>query len=351
MKTNRLILLLAGLLSLSTSAMAANVGDVPVHRPLMEEYTGTWCGWCVRGLVGMELLRDAYGDEFCGVAYHNDDPMQITTSYPNSVNGFPSAYIDRTSSVDPFYGFGNESAGILNAMQQFANQPATAGIDVTAQWVDEDRTAISVDVTTYFTTDVSNANYGIVVMLIADDLYGTGSSWNQANYYAYSSVAPSYANDRFLGPWTKKPTSVSGIHFNDVLVGTSNIIANSLPTTIVAYEDYSLNYTFTLNKLPKPALIQNKDNLHVVVTVVNRTNRRAFNSNRCFIDAWASPVVPGDVNSDGDINISDVTTLIGYLLEGSGDVNFDNADFNGDAEINISDVTALIDFLLLGSGE
>jgi len=348
MKTNRLILLLAGLLSLSTSAMAANVGDVPVHRPLMEEYTGTWCGWCVRGLVGMELLRDAYGDEFCGVAYHNGDPMQITTSYPNSVSGFPSAYIDRTSSVDPFEGFGNESAGILNAMQQFANQPTTAGIDVTAQWVDEDRTAISVDVTTYFTTDVSNANYGIVVMLIADDLYGTGSSWNQANYY---SGYTAYANDRFLGPWVKKGSSVSGIHFNDVLVGTSNIIANSLPTTIVAYEDYSLNYTFTLNKLPKPALIQNKDNLHIVVTVVNRTNRRAFNSNRCFIDAWASPVVPGDVNGDGDINISDVTTLIGYLLEGSGDVNFDNADFNGDAEINISDVTALIDFLLLGSGE
>ncbi len=333
---------------MSTSAMAANVGDVPVHRPLMEEYTGTWCGWCVRGLVGMELLRDAYGDEFCGVAYHNGDPMEITTSYPNSVSGFPSAYIDRTSSVDPFYGFGNESAGILNAMQQFANQPATAGIDVTAQWVDEDRTAISVDVTTYFTTDVSNANYGIVVMLIADDLYGTGSSWNQANYYSGYTY---YANDRFLGPWVKKGSSVSGIHFNDVLVGTSNIIANSLPTTIVAYEDYSLNYTFTLNKLPKPALIQNKDNLHVVVTVVNRTNRRAFNANRCFIDAWASPVVPGDVNGDGDINISDVTTLIGYLLEGSGDVNFDNADFNGDAEINISDVTALIDFLLLGSGE
>jgi hypothetical protein len=53
----------------------------------------------------------------------------------------------------------------------------------------------------------------------------------------------------------------------------------------------------------------------------------------------------GDVNTDGAVNISDVTALIDYLL-GGGNINTDYADVNEDSGINIADVTALIDKLL-----
>ena len=53
----------------------------------------------------------------------------------------------------------------------------------------------------------------------------------------------------------------------------------------------------------------------------------------------------GDVNTDGTVNISDVTALIDYLL-GGGNINTDYADVNEDSGINIADVTALIDKLL-----
>ena len=56
----------------------------------------------------------------------------------------------------------------------------------------------------------------------------------------------------------------------------------------------------------------------------------------------------GDVNTDGSINIADVTALIDYLL-GSGEVDLNCADVNGDSSINIADVTALIDKLLSGN--
>jgi len=65
--------------------------------------------------------------------------------------------------------------------------------------------------------------------------------------------------------------------------------------------------------------------------------------------AGPGPIVPGDVNEDGSVDISDVTALIDYLLSGTGTVNTDNADVNGDGSIDISDVTALIDTLLMGS--
>ena len=55
----------------------------------------------------------------------------------------------------------------------------------------------------------------------------------------------------------------------------------------------------------------------------------------------------GDVNGDGEVNISDVTTLIDYLLAMQpGDLFDAAADVNGDGEINITDVTAIIDLLL-----
>lgn len=323
---------------MSLTVMASNT--TPVHRPLIEEYTGTWCGWCIRGLVGMELMRETFGDDFVGVAYHNGDAMQITTSYPNNVTGFPSAFLERNYSIDPLYGFGNVSGGIINDMRQMAAIEAIAGIDVTAKWTSADKTAIDVNVTSYFTSDYNNANFAIEVMLIADDLYGTGSGWNQSNYYSGYSE---YAKDDYLGPWVRKPATVTGIHFNDVLVGFSGAIANSLPSSIVAYDDYSTSYTFELNRLPKPALIQNKDNLHVIAVVVYKNNRKAINANRCYISDFVE-VTPGDVNNDGKISIDDVTALIDMLLSNSG--TNDNADVNGDGKVSIDDVTALIDILL-----
>lgn len=60
-------------------------------------------------------------------------------------------------------------------------------------------------------------------------------------------------------------------------------------------------------------------------------------------------VLLGDVNNDGVVNISDVTTLIDYLLGSDVEVNLRNADCNSDGGINIADVTTLIDKLLTGS--
>lgn len=55
----------------------------------------------------------------------------------------------------------------------------------------------------------------------------------------------------------------------------------------------------------------------------------------------------GDVNMDGTVSISDVTTLIDYLLGGQvNPFDADAADVNHDSTISIADVTELIDKLL-----
>ena len=62
-----------------------------------------------------------------------------------------------------------------------------------------------------------------------------------------------------------------------------------------------------------------------------------------------NPVIVGDVDLDGTLNISDLTELIDALL--SNNVDGLNGDVDGDGNTNISDVTELIDRLLSGTSE
>ncbi len=61
-------------------------------------------------------------------------------------------------------------------------------------------------------------------------------------------------------------------------------------------------------------------------------------------DAPGPNPVAGDVNGDGEVNISDINTLIDIILSASTDN--EAADVNHDGEINVSDVNALIDIIL-----
>ena len=40
------------------------------RRVICEEYSGFWCGFCPRGMVGMELMKEAHPDRFIAVAVH-----------------------------------------------------------------------------------------------------------------------------------------------------------------------------------------------------------------------------------------------------------------------------------------
>ena len=57
--------------------------------------------------------------------------------------------------------------------------------------------------------------------------------------------------------------------------------------------------------------------------------------------------IAGDTNKDGSVNISDVTTLVDYILNKNPNPCDANAcDVNNDGMVNIADVTALVDIIL-----
>ena len=291
-----------------------NIMDfVPVHRVLVEEYTGTWCGWCTRGLVAMKMLAEAYGDDFIGVAYHNGDPMEVTTNYPNNVQGFPSAFVERNHDVDPYYGYDQEGFGMKALVDYLMSQLAVVDLNVRAEWADEAKSEIKAKVESNFVMNADGNDYAIEVMLIEDDMYGeAGTSWDQHNYYA--TMGDTYGTEPNLGQLCNLPENIEGYHFNDVLVATSGVVDESLPATITAGTVNKFEYSFMVDDIVNTnyePLVQNKEKLHVVAIVVDKATGNVINAAKGKIGLAA-------VNEIGDDNKEVASTsyydLMGHMV-------------------------------------
>ena len=251
----------------ATIYTVAYLTEYPKHKPLMEEYTGTWCGWCPRGMVAMEAMTEIYGDDFVGVAWHNSDPMQITNSYPNEVNGFPHFFLDRVIEGDPYGGSGGGTLGVQNDWKSRSKVMAPATIELSAVWDDDNQNVIRVTSKTQFIRDFANSPYRLSYMLVADDLSGSGKSWAQSNNYSGNS---DYANEKYLGPLTKLPGTITNMKYKDVVIFVSSYgntaIESSLPSSVKAAEPVTHEY---LIDITNNSLVQDKTKLRVVAVLLN----------------------------------------------------------------------------------
>ncbi|MDY3354621.1 MAG: C10 family peptidase, partial [Prevotella sp.] len=67
------------------------------RRIVMEEATGTWCGWCPEGMATIEQMSKKYPDNFIAIAIHDDYEMRVGNSYRpllDMVTNYPYAYIN-----------------------------------------------------------------------------------------------------------------------------------------------------------------------------------------------------------------------------------------------------------------
>ena len=50
--------------------------EKPASTPVVEEFTGMWCGWCPVGWDGLEKTKESFGDQVILIAVHGGDELQ-----------------------------------------------------------------------------------------------------------------------------------------------------------------------------------------------------------------------------------------------------------------------------------
>lgn len=288
--------------SSSASAQVNVLPFVPVHRPMLEEFTGTWCGWCTRGYYALETLNELYGDKVVLAAYHDGDPMQVE-AFPVNVDGFPSASLNRNGIEDPFYGNANDGFGMKNEVKASMETIVPAAIDVSAVWANDEKTRISVNAQSTFFENKTDAGYRIGYLLINNGLSGEGGSWVQSNYFP--SYASNYAGTE-LEVLTKWPSKVPGLVFNDVVVDVTGMkgVDGSVPSEIAYNTVYESVFSFDI---AGNSVIQDKEKLYVVAFIIN-PDGTILNSNKV-------KVVESGSNSVGTLEAAEVAAEY-YNLSG-----------------------------------
>ncbi len=249
----------------SAGTQVSVIPYVPKHRPMLEEFTGTWCGWCTRGYYALEALNELYGDDIVLAAYHNSDPMQVTTEYPVSGGGYPSSTLNRSGVEDPYYGRAEDGFGMKDEVLQSMETVVPVDITVDALWEDEARTRISVEATSVFFENMQNPGYKVGFLLINNGMTGSTQSWLQSNNYAGAYAAYAGTDLEVLTTW---PSKVMGLVFNDVVVDVTGMkgVEGSLPKEIIFNEQNSTEFSFDISGND---VIQDKDQLYVAAFVVN----------------------------------------------------------------------------------
>ncbi|MBQ8097035.1 MAG: hypothetical protein IJ243_08130 [Prevotella sp.] len=288
---------------------------LPIHRSVVEEYTGTWCGYCPRGYVGLEEMNRLHPDDFIGISYHNRDPMEIMSSgqFPSNVPGFPAAYIDRKASIDAFSGaMTGKVFGIDDFWQHACNVLAPAEVDVESAWTEDSVLTATALVT--FPLDRADCPYEVGFILLSDGLTGTGSSWAQANYYAGETGWPSS-----MDTFTKGGSYVNGLTFNFVIVARSGIagIENSLLAPIEADVTQSYNYAFDIREVKNTSgdpVVQDKNNLRVVALLFDKETGYILNANKAA--AGTSSKTPSAIRQLARSTDKRVRSTVLYDLQG-----------------------------------
>lgn len=273
------------------------------RRVVIEEYTGTWCGWCPRGLQGLKRARQEYPDQTVMMSIHSgsssaQDPMQVS-AFSTLISGhaFPSAEVNRYRSVDPYMGEASDGWGLGDVIEDEQRHLAEAAVELQQPILDETTGVISFTTDITFLLNRTSAPYLMAYVLVADGLTGTGTGWAQTNYYAY--FAGMYDEDPFLKEITEWPMTVENIAFDDVAVAANGIatgIAGSLKTVVQEEQVVSHSSKFGIKS---NALARQASELRVLALLYDKNAKRFVNADQKKV-LTAEEAAVHDVNSSAD---------------------------------------------------
>lgn len=252
------------------------------RRVVMEEFTGTWCSWCPRGMVGIELLDQAYGDDFVGIAIHRDkDPMVLDAyNYLPNYSSFPGCMLNRVIQTDP-YGDAHNCT-ILDQVEACRNDRlCETDIEITAEIDEASADVVQVDVSTTFHFSAPFANeYALALVITADSLRPLDSTWYQSNIYSGNQDWAGSPGMDWLVDERGYLTNIVYNHVPVAVLGIENGINGSIDTRLV---DGETQHYLAEVSLAEANLIQDKSQLHANALLIYRPTGEIINAAQCHI--------------------------------------------------------------------
>jgi len=156
------------------------------RKPVVEEFTSNTCGWCPGGVVAMDHIKEAMGDDVVAIAAHTTynvslgtDPLSVSTYetvISNYTSSFPNSFINREYEADPY----TQASSYAQAVSK---QLCEASMTVSATKPSNNALASNTTVTTQidFAAPAAADQYGLIYVLTEDSVVGV----SQLNYYAY----------------------------------------------------------------------------------------------------------------------------------------------------------------------
>lgn len=252
------------LLTLGAKAQSTPDPSSPYPRKMVvEEWTGTWCGMCVRGIVGMHYMEENYGNEdFIGIAVHNNDRME-SPSYKGFIDNYilssyPGCIINRTKVADP-------SAEVLQNNYDIISQSHTyCRVEASAIPPEKDASSLEVSATASFAIDLEEANLMMTFVITQNDV----GPYPQYNNYSSGMFGP-------MEGWENKGNYVLTTYDDVVRDATDCLgIPGSIPGQIEAGKDYTFSTTLSLDN------VTDIDKCRLVVLLIDGNNGEIVNADR-----------------------------------------------------------------------
>lgn len=253
--------------------------NVP-KKIFVEEATGTWCIWCPRGAVNMDLIAAQYPDLVMPVAVHNFDPMTIAEydgPFSASVGGYPSGHVDRkVTDIDP--------ADFGGAIVSLTDRVVPLEVNTTVSWNEETRTAtITGTGKMSIATQANDLRFAAVVT--EDNVSGTDDGYAQANIYSGGA-------NGVMGGYEELPNPVPAdqmiYHFvARALLGGFNGLENSIPDAVEAGEEFEVTFTYVV-----PEEYNEKEMRAIIIAMDDQTGEVLNGDITPLVEEVAVPVIP-----------------------------------------------------------
>jgi hypothetical protein len=252
------------------STQAYGVSFMPVKRLAFEEATGTWCGWCPRGSVFMDSMYKVNPNQTTLIAVHNQDPMMVTAydaliTSTAGFTGFPGVVLDRREVIDPsdMFDYYNAEKNYFGFADVNFTHPVISG------------TTLTTTVTVKPAIDLSG-DYRLAMVVSEDHVHGSGSSWDQHNYYSSTNQDIPLSGAGHNWQASPDPIPASQMYYEFVAraaVPSPAGAPGSLPASMTTGTNYTYNFSTALD----PSWDVNK--LRVAVLLIRNSDGQVLNSN------------------------------------------------------------------------